>query len=63
MARKSKAKIAARRLPANMQAVAFTKFSAKAERRRRERGSFGAASAVRVIDPKTGEVIETIEAT
>lgn len=60
MSRKKRLNRAARDLPAHMQDVAFTKFSAKAEKRRRLTGSFGAASPCKRIDPNTGEVIEII---
>ena len=51
--RKAKAKRAARKLPAHMQDVAFTKRTGTAERQYRNRrlGKFGPASEVRKIDP------------
>ncbi len=57
---RARAKVAAKRLPAHMQDIAFSKFSGKAERKRREKGTFGAAGPVRRIDPATGHVIATI---
>lgn len=55
---KSKVKRAAARLPAYMQDVAFSKRDAKADaaHRARKLGTFGAASAVRRIDPASIEV-------
>jgi hypothetical protein len=57
---RARAKIAARRLPASTQDVAFTKWTKHGAKTHRDRqlGTFGAAGPVRQIDPKTYEVKE-----
>ncbi|WP_158966209.1 hypothetical protein [Chachezhania sediminis] len=62
MTERKRAIMAARHLPQYLQDVAFSKFSAKAERKRKVQGTFGAAGPARRIDPQTGEVIEVIAA-
>lgn len=58
--KRKRLKKAAGRLPASLRDVATTKWTCEAERRQRwNRGTFGAASDVRKIDP---DLYETREA-